>query len=114
MIKEKDFPDGGRKQEGDGAMRKEIRYQMILWAMAAAVSGCGNVRGASIAAEEKRTATESGQSMEAFGSQETKLDPEKETASAGESRDAGGGETIQAESEAGPLPGVTMEITDVT
>lgn len=67
MIKEKDFPDGGWKKEGDGAMRKEIRYQMILWAMAAAVSGCGNVRGASIAAEEKRTAAESGQSMEAFG-----------------------------------------------
>ncbi len=39
---------------------------------------------------------------------------ETETASAGESRDAGGGETIQAESEAGLLPGVTMEITDVT
>lgn len=36
MIKEKDFPDGGWKKEGDGAMRKEIRYQMILWAMAAA------------------------------------------------------------------------------
>lgn len=106
MIKEKDFPDGGRKQEGDGAMRKEIRYQMILWAMAAAVSGCGNARGASIAAEEKRTVAESGQSLEASGSQETKLDPEEETASAGE--------TIQAESETGPLPGVTMEITDVT
>ena len=59
MIKEKDFPDGGWKKEGDGAMRKEIRYQMILWAMAAAVSGCGNARGASIAAEEKRTAAES-------------------------------------------------------
>ena len=39
---------------------------------------------------------------------------ETETASAGESRDAGAGKTIQAESEAGPLPGVTMEITDVT
>ena len=114
MIKEKDFPDGGWKKEGDGAMRKEIRYQMILWAMAAAVSGCGNARGASIAAEEKRTAAESGQSMETFGSQETKLDPEEETASAGESRDAGGGETIQAESETGPLPGVIIEISDVT
>lgn len=37
-----------------------------------------------------------------------------ENPSAGESRDAGGGKTIQAESEAAPLPGVTMEITDVT
>lgn len=83
MIKEKDFPDGGWKKEGDGAMRKEIRYQMILWAMAAAVSGCER-RGASIAAEEKRTAAESGQSMETFGSQDTKLDPEEETASAGD------------------------------
>lgn len=52
--------------------------------------------------------------METFGSQDTKLDPEEETASAGESGDDGAGKTIQAESEAGPLPGVTMEITDVT
>ena len=114
MIKEKGFLDGGRKQEGDGVMRKEIRYQMILLAMAAAISGCGSAQGDSIAAEEKMTAAESGQPLEASGSQKTKLDPEEETASAGESRDAGGGKTIQAESEAAPLPGVTMEITDVT
>lgn len=94
-------------------MRKEIRYQMILWAMAAAISGCGSARGASIVTEEERTAVESGQSMEAPGSQETKQNPE-EAASAGESGDAGGGETIQAESENVLLPGVTMEITDVT
>ena len=37
-----------------------------------------------------------------------------ENPSAGESGDDGAGETIQAESEAGLLQGVTMEITDVT
>ena len=37
-----------------------------------------------------------------------------ENPSAGESEDDGAGKTIQAESEAGLLPGVTMEIMDVT